>query len=56
MVEDLILVSVTCPDVATAERIGRAAVEARLAACCHVGPSHRSVFRWKGGIPPARCV
>ena len=36
-----------------AERIGRAVVEARLAACINILPSIRSIYRWKGSIEQA---
>jgi len=41
---------VPCPDAATAESIGRAAVEARLAACANILPGMVSIYRWDGGI------
>jgi periplasmic divalent cation tolerance protein len=46
---DLIELRVSCPDETTAGRIGRAAVEARLAACAHVAQV-RSVYRWQGEV------
>jgi periplasmic divalent cation tolerance protein len=45
----LIEVRVSCPDEATADRIGRAAVEARLAACAHIAPI-QSIYRWQGEV------
>lgn len=47
---ELIEVSVTCPDAATAERIAAAAVDARLAACGNVLQGVRSVFHWEGKV------
>jgi len=47
-----LLVFCTCPDDDTAERIARALVERRLAACASRGPV-RSVYRWKDGIESA---
>lgn len=44
----LILLEVSCPDPATAERIGAALLVRRLVACVHLGPSFRSLYRWKG--------
>jgi len=35
---------------ADAERIGRALVEARLAACVNVLPAVTSIYRWKGKV------
>jgi len=40
----------TCPDVATAERLGRALVEASLAACVNVLPGVRSIYRWNDAV------
>lgn len=47
------LVLTTCPDAATAERIARALVEQRLAACVNILPIAQSVYRWKGQIETA---
>ncbi len=43
-------VAVTCPDAATAAAIGRAAVEARLAACANIGGALRSLYHWEGAV------
>ncbi|MEZ5818037.1 MAG: divalent-cation tolerance protein CutA [Hyphomicrobiaceae bacterium] len=45
-----VLVYATFPDVETAESIGAALVEARLAACANVFPGMRSTYRWQGKI------
>lgn len=47
------LVQLTFPDRDTADRLGRAAVEARLAACCNVLGACRSVYRWRGELESA---
>lgn len=47
------LVQTSFPDRATAERIGRLVVEARLAACCNILGECRSVYRWRGEIEEA---
>jgi periplasmic divalent cation tolerance protein len=40
----------TAPDAATAERLGRAAVEAGHAACANLIPGVHSLFRWQGKV------
>ncbi len=47
------LVLVTVPSRADGERIGRALVEERLAACVNVVPGLRSVYRWQGAVEAA---
>jgi periplasmic divalent cation tolerance protein len=47
------LVYVTCPGPDVAERIARALVERRLAACGNVLPGATSVYRWNGTIETA---
>lgn len=44
------LVYATFPDLATAERIGGALVEAGLAACVNLLPGMRSLYRWEGRL------
>jgi periplasmic divalent cation tolerance protein len=44
------LVYITASNAAEAEHIGRALVEARLAACANVHPSVTSIYRWQGKI------
>lgn len=48
-----LLVLVTVPTVADGERIGRALVEGRHAACVNVVPGLRSVYRWQGAVETA---
>jgi periplasmic divalent cation tolerance protein len=50
MAGERLLVISTCPDVDTAERLGRMLVESRLAACVNILPSVRSVFEWRGSL------
>ncbi len=50
---DKILVISTCAAEADAERLARALLDARLAACVNVVPGVRSFYRWKGEIESA---
>ena len=43
----------TFPDSAEAERIGRALVEERLAACVNILGPCRSIYRWQGAVEQA---
>lgn len=47
---DKILVISTCATEADAERLARALLDTRLAACVNVVPGLRSFYRWKGEI------
>ncbi len=40
----------TCPDREVAERIAKALVSDRLAACVNIVPGITSVYRWQGGV------
>lgn len=48
-----VLVYVTTPDRETALRLGRSAVEERLAACANILDSMTAIFRWQGAIDEA---
>jgi periplasmic divalent cation tolerance protein len=50
MPTDVRTVLLTAPDPETGERLGRALVEERLAACASVVPGVVSVFRWQGEV------
>jgi periplasmic divalent cation tolerance protein len=47
---DAVLVLTTVPSAELGEQIGRALVEAGLAACVNVLPPMVSVYRWKGAV------
>jgi periplasmic divalent cation tolerance protein len=52
---DKFLVLVTCSTTREAQRIARAVVDARLAACVNVLPGAvQSIYRWKGKVESAR--
>jgi periplasmic divalent cation tolerance protein len=48
------LVYVTTADEAEAERLARAAVEERLAACANILPGMRSLYWWQGKVEAGR--
>lgn len=48
-----LLVLVTVPTVAEGDRIGRALVEGRQAACVNVVPGLRSIYRWQRAVESA---
>lgn len=50
---DAVFVYVTAGSREAALGLGRALVEARLAACANVIPGMRSVYRWRGAIEEA---
>jgi len=47
---EVVVVLVTAPDEAVAERLARAVVEDRLAACVNVVGPIRSIYRWEGVV------
>jgi periplasmic divalent cation tolerance protein len=47
---DKIVVLTSCAAEADAERLARALVAGRLAACVNVAPGVRSFYRWKGEL------
>ncbi len=51
--ESVLLVMTNMPDAASAERLARSLVEARLAACVNCLPGVRSVYHWQGKIEQA---
>jgi periplasmic divalent cation tolerance protein len=50
---DVFSVYVTVPDESAARRIGRDAVERRLAASANILPGAHSIYRWQGAIEEA---
>jgi periplasmic divalent cation tolerance protein len=54
-VTDKLVVLVSCASSGEANRIARAVVEARLAACVNILPGNvASVYRWKGKVESAK--
>lgn len=51
--EAMILVLTTLPERVAAEALARELLEARLAACIHVGATLRSLYHWRGEIETA---
>jgi periplasmic divalent cation tolerance protein len=47
---DYIVVLITAPSMADAQRIARALVEERFAACVNLVPECRSVYRWEDKV------
>ena len=52
----LVSVYVVFADAAEAERIGRAVVEEKLAACINILGTCRSIYRWQGKVEEAEEV
>ncbi len=50
------IVLVTCASIAEARRVGRSAVEKKLAACANIVNGVESIYRWKGRVERAREV
>ncbi|MBI5143353.1 MAG: divalent-cation tolerance protein CutA [Nitrospirae bacterium] len=48
--KDFSVVLATAPSAEQAEKIARAVVESRLAACVNIVPGIRSIYRWKGEV------
>jgi periplasmic divalent cation tolerance protein len=51
--DDFVVVLVTAGTADEARRLGRALVEARLAACVNVVGPVRSIYRWQGAVEEA---
>jgi periplasmic divalent cation tolerance protein len=48
-----LLVLTNLPDVASAEKLARALIESRAAACVNVLTACRSIYRWQGAVETA---
>lgn len=53
MATEIVFVYVTHPDAEGATELGRALVEAGVAACVNIIPGMRSIYRWEGKIEMA---
>jgi periplasmic divalent cation tolerance protein len=51
---DKIVVLTTCASADEAEKIARALVSKKLAACVNMLPAVRSIYRWKGAVEDAQ--
>lgn len=51
--EDIVWVMSNLPDRASAERLARALIERRVAACVNILSPCRSIYRWKGAVEEA---
>lgn len=49
-----LIVHTAVPEIAVAERIAKALLEARVAACVNIGPPLRSLYHWRGKIEMAQ--
>jgi periplasmic divalent cation tolerance protein len=52
--DTMVLLYVTCADHAEAEKIGRALIEERLAACVNIFDNMHSIYRWQEAIEESR--
>lgn len=50
---DKIVVFSTCGSAEEAQRVGRALVEAKVAACVNVVPGVQSIYEWQGAVESA---
>lgn len=48
--DDLIFLYSTFPDTASAQKVGEALVNARLAACVNIYPAVTSIYEWEGKL------
>jgi len=51
--QEVLLVLCACPKRAEAERFSRSLVAEKAAACIHILPAGRSVYRWQGAVETA---
>lgn len=51
--EQILLVMTNVPDVATAQTMARALVDAKLAACVNILPGVQSIYRWQDAVEHA---
>lgn len=54
--DDVLIVITNAPDREAAEKIGRALIEARAAACVNIMSPCTSIYRWQGAVETAEEV
>ncbi|MGW6458728.1 divalent-cation tolerance protein CutA [Streptomyces sp. NPDC055078] len=50
MSTDIVIAQTTIDNEGKAEELARGAVDRRLAACAHIDPPFRAVYRWQGAV------
>ena len=53
MIDNVLIVLTNCPDADVADRLARALVEGKLAACVNQLPAVSSTYRWQGAVERA---
>ncbi|MFE0421222.1 divalent-cation tolerance protein CutA [Streptomyces sp. NPDC058953] len=54
MATDIVIAQTTIDDETRAVALARGAVDARLAACAHIDPPFRAIYRWRNDIQDER--
>jgi periplasmic divalent cation tolerance protein len=53
VIDNVLIVLTNCPDADVADRLARALVEGKLAACVNQLPAVSSTYRWQGAVERA---